>query len=147
MIVIKNNMDDLPIMNLFFIFAEALFLGLLFFGCLSCLIWEDIQRGINIGFLLVIDGEHDTIVSFHDLLLEVIERAAILSEGLEEVSGALCVSLLLVLVFLRLIVCFDRLQPLLARIHDCSVALIVGWWKCSFRCILVEVIILDSIFK
>jgi hypothetical protein len=38
MIVIKNNMDDLPIMNLFFIFAEALFLGLLFFGCLGCLI-------------------------------------------------------------------------------------------------------------
>jgi len=63
MIVIKNNMYNLTIMDLFFILVEALFLGLLFFAsCLGFLLLEDIQRGINIGLLLIIDGEHDAIV-------------------------------------------------------------------------------------
>ena len=55
-------------------------------------------------------------------------------------------SLVLLLILFRFVECFDRLLPLLARINDSRVALIVCL-LCFFRCILVETIILDSIIE
>lgn len=75
--------------------------------------------------MLVVDCNHDSILSFHNLLLEVIERTAILFKGFEQVFSSCSVTLFLLLIFLILIECLDRLQPFLARIHDSRVPLIV----------------------
>jgi hypothetical protein len=145
MIVVENNMDNLPFKNFFFINFEAFFLWLLFF--LNFFILKDIKRSIVIGILSVVDFKHFSIMGFQYLLLEVWEWTAIIRDTIEDEFGTLCVSLFMLVISIIYIECFDRFMPFFARIYNNRVPLIVWSVWFFFRCIFIKTVILNRILK